>query len=85
MTVYSSSLDNHQMLALMTAELDKIRKNHTLSGINVVKATTARIQMDNDIDLNAVATMPVAPRVTMLGLAEQLGKPLYSEFQGFFW
>ncbi|KAI7777252.1 hypothetical protein LA080_003841 [Diaporthe eres] len=86
----TTSLDQQQILALTAGEIGKMLRSHTLSVVDVIKATGQRIQEHNSYGLNLAAIISVAPEANVLKLAEQLdrelaeNKPrgLYMGFQG---
>lgn len=72
----TTSLDQQQILALTAGEIGKILRSHTLSVVDVVKATGQRIQEHNSYGLNLAAIISVAPEANVLKLAEQLDREL---------
>jgi len=72
----ASSLDRQKLLTWTADEVGKLLRNNALSVIDVVMATTQRINDDNRDGLKLAAIISLAPKAKLLELAQQLDKEL---------
>lgn len=72
----ASLLDREKLLSLTADDIGKMLRNRTLSVVDVVKATSQRIQEDNNCGLNLAAIISPAPEAKLLEVAEQLDREL---------